>query len=235
MAAAGVDNIIQNGRYYAQAEAEKRMPADVINKLRPRKTDSFLDVGCGLGVNLLECLKYTPDCSACDHENILNKLKEQSKFSDVNFYPGDFLSINFDRKFSKILIYGVVPALPNKEVLLSFIEKGVSLLEPDGMMLIGDFSNVDKKKRFMESKRGLKFQKEWEEKQAQSDEHNPTKKFIKEGDEKAVVITDDIVLEILKLYRAKGFGTYLLNQPQDLPFGNTREDILIVGPEYEDE
>ena len=31
-------------------------------------------------------------------------------------------------------------------------------------------------------------------------------------------------------YRAQGFHTYLMRQPADLPFGHTREDLLIERP-----
>ena len=117
---------------------------------------------------------------------------------------------------------------------MAFIEKAVSIMEDHGALLIGDFSNVDKKDRFLKSKRGQQFQKEWEEKQKQSDAKNPTSDFIKPGDETAVTITDETIFKILKQYRDRGFNTCLLTQPQDLPFGNTREDILILGPEYQD-
>ena len=112
MAEANVDDIIQNGRYYAQAEAEKLIPADVMQKMQLKPSDSFLDVGCGLGINLRAALEHTNNCGACDHENVLAKLQEQPCFSDVNWHPGSFLDVEFNQKFSKILIYGVVPALP---------------------------------------------------------------------------------------------------------------------------
>jgi len=41
-------------------------------------------------------------------------------------------------------------------------------------------------------------------------------------------------MKILLHARKKGFHSYLLEQPSNLPFGNSREDILIVGPEYEE-
>lgn len=234
MAEANLDNIVQNGRYYAQQEAEKKMPRDVLIKLPLNAGDSFLDVGCGMGVNLKEALKYTKNCSACDHENITNKLKMLSEFSDVNFYPGNFLDLEFSQQFSKILIYGVVPTLPDRNTLYAFLDKGVSLLKDDGLLLIGDISNIDKKRRFLKTKRGQEFQKKWEENCKKLDAQNPISKFISSENSKTVIINDKIVLDLVKRYRDRGFQTYLLNQPQNLPFGNTREDMLIVGPEYQD-
>ena len=233
MAEADVDDIIQNGRYYAQQEAEQYIPADVMKKLDLQASDSFVDIGCGMGINLREALKRTKDCSACDHSNIVGKLQKNSEFKDVKFYDGSFLDIDFGRQFSKVLIYCVAPALPDEETLLNFCEKGVSIMQKDGLMLLGDLSNIDKKKRFLDSERGKRFQEEWENNQKKTDADNPTASYIEPGDEKAVTINDDTVFKILQTYRSKGFHTYLLDQPQNLPFGNTREDIVIVGPEYQ--
>lgn len=100
-------------------------------------------------------------------------------------------------------------------------------------MLIGDLSNVDKKDRFLQSERGKIFQKEWEESNKTDNNENDDIRDLQT--EKTVIINDQTVYDILKMIREKGFHAYLLDQPQNLPFGNTREDILVVGPEYSDE
>lgn len=234
MALADVDEVIQNGRYYAQQEAEKYIPGDVFSKLPVKPEDNFLDVGCGMGLNLRQAVEYTKNCSACDHENVIGRIETDPAFSDVTFYGGDFLSLDIQEKFSKILIYGVVPALPDEDVLFSFIEKGVSLMKEDGLLLVGDFANIDKKRRFLQSEKGKKFQEEWEKQCASLDQDNPTSQFVSPQDAQAVSITDEMMFDILRTYRKRGFDVYILNQKQNLPFGHTREDILIVGPEYED-
>ena len=45
------DDIIQNGRYSIQSDAEKYIPSDVFAKLNLNAEDVFLDIGCGLGLN----------------------------------------------------------------------------------------------------------------------------------------------------------------------------------------
>ena len=41
---------------------------------------------------------------------------------------------------------------------------------------------------------------------------------------------DDEILDFAKRYRSRGFHAYILPQPPGLPFGHTREDLLIVRP-----
>ncbi len=234
MAKADVDDIIQNGRYYAQADAEKFVPEDVFKKLRLNENDVFLDVGCGLGLNLYPALTVVKEAHACDHTNVIDQLVARGGQKDIVFHRGNFLDIDFAGKYSKILSYSVLPALPNKEVVLKFIEKITMLLDPSGIALLGDLANVDKKARFMNSKRGQAFQKEWQALVEQYPDQIDIAQFQEEGDANAVRINDDFIIEMLKFVRHLGFHAYVVDQPQHLPFGNTREDIVIVGPEYED-
>ena len=41
-------------------------------------------------------------------------------------------------------------------------------------------------------------------------------------------------LKIIEYIRRKNFHAYVLDQPPNLPFGNTREDILVLSLENED-
>ena len=49
-------------------------------------------------------------------------------------------------------------------------------------------------------------------------------------DDKIMIFNDKNVLQIISHIREKGLHAYLLSQPGDLPFGHTREDILIEKP-----
>ena len=153
MAKANVDNIIQNGRYYAQKDDELKIPSDVFSKLPLKPDDTFLDVGCGMGLNLREALKYTKNCFACDHQNVVGRLQADKDFSDVTFYEGDFLNLDVEAKFTRILIYGVVPSLPDTKTIFSFIEKALSLMKEDGLLLVAIFLTLTRKNVFCNRKR----------------------------------------------------------------------------------
>jgi cyclopropane fatty-acyl-phospholipid synthase-like methyltransferase len=232
MAASGVAEVLQNGRYMSQKEAEQFVPADIIRKLRVNPLDSFLDVGCGLGLNLIPVGKIAKSAMACDHPNVIRLLKQKTLPPSIEFFEGDFLSFETDRKFTKILSYSVLPALPSVEVVFAFVDKALGLVSRDGRILLGDISNVDKKSRFTSSTRGKEFQKEWEVLNRNSETEDVS--IYQTESDTAVTFCDALVLKMVEHIRRKGFNAYVLNQPQNLPFGNTREDILVVGPEYED-
>lgn len=231
----GVDAVYQNGRYKAQTENEKHIPSDVISKLRISDQDDVLDVGCGMGLNLLVMAEIARSVTGCDHESVIAKLKEQAKQDNITFEAGNFLEVDFGgRRFDRILSYSVLHSLPNEDTLFAFIDKALSVLNPKGRMLLGDLANTDKKRRFMSSARGKKFAKFWEEKFSQENYSEAYEKWdLPKVD--AVVIDDEFVVRILTHIRDKGFHAYVLDQPQNLPFGNTREDILVIGPEYNEE
>ncbi len=236
MADAGVLEVHQNGRHLAQQEGEKFVPADVMQKLCINKDDVFLDIGCGMGLNLFPIANIVKQAVCCDHQNVITKLKNEKKLpANVKTISGNFTELDFGtQKFTKILAYSVVPALPTTEIVYAFVDKALNILSPNGRVLLGDIANTDKKKRFINSKRGKEFQKEWEKLCASLSANDEVAAFRTEKDT-AVVMDDEYVLNLIKHIRSSGFHAYIVDQPQNLPFGNTREDILIVGPEYKRE
>ncbi|MEZ5813488.1 MAG: methyltransferase domain-containing protein [Alphaproteobacteria bacterium] len=233
MAALGVDDVYQNGRYKVQEGAQAEVPDDVMGKLRIHPDDSFLDIGCGLGLNLFPVAKIVAHAAGCDHPNVIEKIENKEESAGIAYHKGDFNALNFDRKYTKILAYSVLHTMPNEAALYGFIDRAISLLEPNGILLLGDIANTDKKKRFTGSARGLAFQKQWEQEfGAEKFDEASADWGLEHGN--AVVIDDDFLLRIIKHIRQAGMHAYTLDQPQSLPFGNTREDIVIIGPEYED-
>ena len=162
MACANVDAVLQNGRYFVQKDAEKYVSTDVIHKLKPNKQDSFLDIGCGLGLNLTAISARVMQAVGCDHPNVITRLKQQSPDLNAELIGGDFFEIEFGQTYSKILAYSVLPALSDLNKVITFIDKTLCLLDPAGRALLGDLANIDKKKRFLQSERGAAFQKKWE-------------------------------------------------------------------------
>lgn len=231
----GIASITQNGRYYAQKDAEKYVPIDVIKKLEPNLQNSFLDIGCGLGLNLIPISARVDHAVGCDHPNVLKRLKQKSPNLNAELIGGNFLEIEFTQKYSKILAYSVLPSLPDLNVVKTFIDKTLSLLDPTGRALLGDLANIDKKKRFLKSKRGASFQREWEKLSSGYQKQDDISAFQEKCDKRTIIMDDKIIFDLIAHIREQGFHAFLLDQPQKLPFGNTREDILIVGSEYKDE
>ena len=111
-----------------------------------------------------------------------------------------------------------------KDFVFIFISKVLELLEDGGLLLFGDLPNSSKKIKFLNSKIGNSFLIDWKNKM-KSDKSSAFDQF--EIDELAVVIDDEFILNVVKMCRNKGFEAFILPQNPNLPFGHTREDILI--------
>jgi len=216
-----------SGRFNSQIYAERLILGDVISKLKIQPTDTLLDIGCGSGLILLPISFIVSKCVGIDHPSVIKLVSDRLKSDQIELIGGDFLSICLgDRKFNKIICYGVIQNLLNKEELLSFISKALSHLEEGGIMLLGDVSNVDKKRRFQSSARGQQFEKEWEKISGSSKSYDDSKLL----PDIRIEFTDELVLDLIGHIRKSGFHAYVIDQPATLPWGNTREDILVVSP-----
>ena len=78
----------------------------------------------------------------------------------------------------------------------------------------------------MSSETGRDFQRVWQE----ATENNPST-ALPAPDCPLIEITDETVAEMLLFFRRAGYHSYVLEQDRNLPFGNSREDMVIVGPE----
>lgn len=229
MAKHNLSATLQAGRLSVQSDAEKNIPGDVISKLELSSNDSLLDIGCGTGLILIPASKIVKEAHACDHPHVLDKIQDDK----IIKHPGNFADLEFNQKFTKIVVYSVLHCLPDEDTLMAFIKKVVSLLDPKGICLFGDVPNADMKRRFLNSERGKVFQKEWEDICKSIKPENSTDQFRDES-AKSVHIDDKVIASILAMLREEGFQAHTVKQPQNMPFGNTREDILLYGPEYED-
>ncbi len=223
----GYSNIEISGRYAFQLEDEKRIVPDITKKLELNLEDSLLDIGSGPGNILLPLLKMVGSAAAIDSEPMLRRLRSRlDKHDKVECYPGNFLTMELPQKsFDKILIYSVIHYLESQDSVLEFIDRALSLVSPGGRLLVGDLPNVDKKRRFLQSHKGQEIMKIWSRKtrnislKAQS--------FLSTYKD-SVDIDDDFIIKILRFGRERGFESYLLSQPEGLPFCYTREDILFI-------
>ena len=229
LARSEVSSTEAGGRYNVQADAERLVIHDVVQKLRLEPANRLLEIGCGPGLLLIPLTLMCQESTGIDHPEVIEKL--HSRFSDpkLSTLSGNFLDIDIEGEFDRILIYSVVNCLGSREEVAEFIGKAVGLLAPGGRLLIGDVPNKDVKDRFLRSPAGQSFQAEWEQISAEDmRRYADTIVPLLEPDSEFVIFTDSFVLELLQSYRSAGIHSYVLPQPSVLPFGNTREDILIV-------
>ena len=114
-----------------------------------------------------------------------------------------------------------------------FLSKIKDLVEDGGRVLIGDVPNYDKLERFLATNRGKSFSKEWEKlKEKEKSKEVAVTQFFSEDNVSSIVFNDDLILEILNYFRNNNFNSYLLEQKHNLPFGNSREDIIVNHPNF---
>jgi len=216
-----------SGRLLYQKQAEKNILADVLSKLQLSSSDSVLDIGCGPGNLLIPLSFFAHDITGIDHPTCVERLSERlSGSSNVNVAAGNFLDLRVDKKFTKILCYSVLQHLENRDQLFQFIDKALALLLPGGRALFGDVPNESAKKRFINSDEGQIFKQQWAQAIEAMEGVQAERVYLERV--KSLNFDDALVLEILRRYRSRGFHAYVLSQSSDLPFGNRREDILIV-------
>ncbi len=216
-----------SGRYLIQGESERRITGDILKKLELQPSDSVLEIGCVAGNLLIPISFLVGEITGIDHESCIRRLKARfPEGNNVSLIAGNFLDVSLDKKYEKILCYSVLHYLSGIDEVFKFIDKALQFLAPGGKALFGDIPNQSVKKRFIDSEDGKRFVKEWDRSlRNQSEVSVATPK-----DTDTVQFDDVLVTEVIKLFRDKGYHTYILPQPPELPFGHTREDILIRKP-----
>ncbi len=219
----GVTSTEMSGRYPSQEVAERRILLDVVTKLDIEPHDTVLDIGCGVGL-LAGPLSYlVSGVTGIDHPEVVDALR--SRCPGVEAIPGDFRDLDLGtQKFTKIVIYGVVQNLPDEAAVTDFLQKALNHLHPGGRLLVGDIPNIDKKRRFQATSYGAEFEKLWASKNGSASTIDE-KALLPES--RRIEFTDAIVASIFKNVRSSGYEAFVLPQPEDLPWGFTREDLLV--------
>jgi trans-aconitate methyltransferase len=218
------------GRYLIQAQAEKLMPIDIAQKLELDLSDRLLDIGCGPGANLIPLSFLVHAVTGVDHPLTIDHLSSRIRLSNVEYISGNFIDLNIEKKFTKILIYSVIQYLASESEIITFLERALDLLEPGGRMLVGDLPNTDLRRRFLASDIGRQFQKEWEQ-HMRDTAGGPSKQepsLCEFTDPDSIQFDDRFVARLLERFRTATTHAWLLPQPPHLPFGHTREDLLIL-------
>ncbi|MGB0383336.1 MAG: class I SAM-dependent methyltransferase [Ardenticatenaceae bacterium] len=224
MAQQGVSWTESSGRYSIQEANEKNIILDVVQKLKLSSKDELLEIGCGPGNLLIPLSFLVKSATGIDHPEILSRLSSRFDDNSIQKIPGNFLDINLSRTFDKILIYSVLHILSDEQEVMSFIQKAINLLNPGGILLLGDIANIDAKKRFLSTQYGKEFEQQWNEMMTG---HFAAWHHL-ERDPKTVTFNDKLLMKILSDFRQQGLHTYVAPQPNNLPFGFTREDVIIM-------
>ncbi len=215
------------GRYMFQQEAERRILSDLLIKLDLKVTDSLLEIGCGPGNLLVPLASFCAQATGIDNEAAIARLNERlANGIEITGITGNFLEMNLPAtSFDKIIIYSVLQYMSNQEEAFNFIDRALSLLQPGGRLVLGDLPNRTKKFRFASSNAGQQTAMKWAELVKGSGSH-PME--VTESDSSLVAVDDSFVVDLMMYIRNKGFEAYVLPQPLDLPFGGSREDILVM-------
>ena len=215
-----------SGRLQNQEEALRLIVPDVVKKLLLKPTDSLLDIGCNCGQLTIPMSFLCKKVVGVDG-GVISRLRERITGIDNIFtIEGDFREVQIDEKFDCILIYSVLVYMDSYEDKLKFILKAADLLKPGGRLLVGDVINVSTKKRFENSedfnivgKEYKKYKNEMnEEDEKKSNAHGPLLENI---------LDDEMLMRLLLDIRRAGYESFILPQDKDMPFGYTRQDILV--------
>ena len=226
-ATSGVDETELSGRYKSQSFAEKNIVPEVLQKLEIQPEDRLLEIGCGPGQLAIPLSFMVDTLTGIDHLEVCKVFEHRFKSPNIRLIPGNFLEVDLSgEKYNKILCYSVITTLAKSE-LLNFIDKALDHLEPGGKMLIGDIANVDKKTRFQNTPYGQEFEKAWQEKKLSSVSLSVASLDL---DLDKCDLTDEGLVRTMLYIRKKGFHCYVIPQRADLPWGHTREDLLVVSP-----
>lgn len=228
MALSELDSTQVAGRYASQVDAERRILWDVSKKLQIQPSDHLLEIGSGPGQIAIPLSFIVDHCVVVDHKNIVERLNRRYNSSQISAICGDFLEIEIEQTFDKILVYSVLHCLPSQERVKEFIMKAAALLRPGGVLLLGDIPNVDKKARFLATDFGQRFDAKFRSSSRPQDapytSFGPKAGSSSQG--ALATFDDEALLEIVRGLRSLGLEAYVHPQPADLPFGHTREDII---------
>jgi len=229
LASKDISDTEKAGRYLLQQEKEKNIFEDVYNKLNLSFSKSILDVGCGCGVVVRDLIRFSKEHGKLlylsDSQEVLNSIQIQGE--SITKIPGRFPNSmkKYDKlHFDSIIVYSVLHYIPLPETE-AFINKLLSFMKAGSNLLLGDIPNLDAKERFCNSEFGKRFNHKLKEIKKVNKDY--TIRFFPKDEYSH--LTDNFIMNLIKDLRNTGlYNVYLLPQSSDLPFGYTREDLLIV-------
>ncbi|HEY2345024.1 MAG TPA: methyltransferase [Xanthomonadaceae bacterium] len=245
LAASPQSATVRAGRHEGDAEVESAVWQDMLAKLAVTEGQAILDVGVGGGfiASQWAALAVQLDLALTfiDFDEVLARLEDEMQSSHsvalprIRFMGGTF-PFSFDpeflaqEQFDRIALYSVIHYTDRPRMV---VDAAARMLRPGGRLLIGDIPNLDKKGRFLATEGGRRFDAAYRNVSPDSLPRYPgyrdfTKQALAAG---APPLDDDFVLDLVVSYRRKGFQAYIVEQPDNLPFSRTREDVLLCAPD----
>jgi hypothetical protein len=210
--------------------AEGSILNDLISKLpalrRPGAT--VMDIGCGCGPLAQLLIEH---CSAndqrlvlIDSEEMLSQLPRTGAFERrPHRFPNDIAVLEeFGGQADAIILYSVIQHEFISGNLWRMFDALCTLLNDGGAALIGDIPNRSMRTRLFNSSNGLAYHRAF----TGLETPPPLPEYgISSGE-----IDDSVIFSLLFRARSQGIHAYVVPQPEDLPFANRREDILLRHP-----
>ncbi|MEJ5285276.1 MAG: methyltransferase domain-containing protein [Brevinematales bacterium] len=115
---------------------EQELILSYINKVL-KKTDSVLEIGAGTGRFTLEAAPLVKEITALDISGkMLEKLNEKAtskNIKNIELVSGDFLEVQFNKKFDVVMSFSAIEYIKDSEALFSKIS---TLTNENGSLLI---------------------------------------------------------------------------------------------------
>ena len=226
----GLDPVLQAGRFDFQAAAESRIIWDVVSKTSPKADDRLLDIGAGAGLVTIPLSFMVREVVAMDDPRVIARLRSRYCDNKISFLEGNFPERLPEGSFDIIVAYSVLQYMPDISAVTQFALDAARLLAPGGRLLLGDLPNKDAKIRLAQSRDAEHHAQEWKEELRRSQTDFALRKSLDEALSTVPaqgVFSDKELCDLLLALRSAGFVAYIAPQPHNLPFGLTREDILV--------
>lgn len=226
------DRTIRAGRYSYQKAAERRILGDLLPKLQLQPHHRVLDIGCGSGLLVIPFAQLAEQVVGLDHPDVVAALGRTINLPNIELIGGGFPATMLSGTFDRIVAYSVMQCNPDYASALAFVRAAAGLLSPEGRLVIADIPNADRRGRFRASVRGQAFETEWiklrDSSEATAEETEAFGTLATAG--MLGQLTDAQIFDMASTLRADGYDVWIMPQSPDLPFGNTREDMVIVKP-----